>query len=94
MGLICVVPATGEVLEYQERARAGTLINNAMSIPGRPFTPDQLEEREVTTAQARALHQAWNTSPTNPHGPGPGAEPKPLTLQERIERLEHLLGVE
>lgn len=52
MGRICLVRATGKILEYQPHAAAGTVLQNALNAG---FLAIDLEEREITQVEYTVL---------------------------------------
>jgi len=54
---ICIVKATGKLIEMQSSATEGTLIKNALNSG---FSPDDIEEREITEVEWADPNAPWN----------------------------------
>ena len=54
---ICIQKSTGKLIEMQSAATEGTLIQNALSAG---FSPDDIEEREITEAEWADPNAPWN----------------------------------
>lgn len=66
MGYVCLVKATGQVLEYQPSATAGTILTNITNNPQYGFVAADVEEREVTYTEYKVLQDAWDAHASNP----------------------------
>jgi len=54
---ICIQKLTGKLIEMQSDATEGTLIQNALSAG---FSPDDIEEREITEEEWADPNAQWN----------------------------------
>ena len=57
---VCIKKSTGELMEYQSSATAGTLLRNR-ELEG--LNPSDYDEQEVTPAQYKALRETWIDTP-------------------------------
>ncbi len=60
MARVSLIRATGKLIEYQSRAQAGTLTQNALRAG---FAAAAIEEREVTEAEWAVIRDQWIDKP-------------------------------
>lgn len=82
---VCLERGTGRLLEYQQRASAGTLLENARRAG---YQDAQIEEREITPAEWAALREAQIDAPARQRRKARETERK-----DKAESLRQKLGL-